>query len=66
MLTVQSEFLTQIREVLISVQLYIETKLGPFMKGLAAVAMLIYVMSLVFSFEELFGATPEEELIKLT
>ena len=29
-------------------------------------AVFVYLMTLAFSYEELFGATPDEELIKLT
>ena len=66
LLSSRSDYLKSLREVLIAIQTKVETKFGPFMRGLTAVVVLIYLMSLVFSFDELFGATSQDELIKLT
>ena len=60
------EFLIHLRRRLLEWQAHIEFQWGPTIKGTVAVMVLIYLMTLIFSFAELFGATPEEEIIKLT
>ena len=47
-------------------QYWIETGIGPILQQYICILILIYVMSLLFSFEELFGATPDDEIIQLT
>ena len=54
------------RETLKEFQLLAEAKLVPLFRGITAVVILIYIMTLIFSYDELFGASKEDELIKLT
>ena len=41
-------------------------QVGPFIQGLVAVQLLIYLMTLIFSYKELFGETPADEPIRLS
>lgn len=41
-------------------------KLQPIFEFAVAIQLMIFLMSLVFSYEELFGASPEEKPIRLT
>ena len=57
--------LTDFKNSLKSYQDWIEVNIGPLVRGLLALSMLIYLYSLIFSYEELFGSTPDEESIRL-
>ena len=58
--------LINLRQALFRWQHWVETTIGPHLTQYLCLLILVYIMSLAFSFEELFGATPEEEIIKLT
>ena len=44
---------------------WIEVSIGPLVRAILALSILIYLYSLIFSYEELFGSTPDEEPIRL-
>ena len=66
LLTDNNLFFSHVKEFLVEFQLMAEDRLVPLFRGVTAVVILIYIMTLIFSYDELFGATKEDELIKLT
>ena len=56
----------KLKEFFQEMQVSAEIKAVPIVRSVTAVLILIYLMTLLFSYAELFGATTEDELISLT
>ena len=56
----------KLKELFQEIQVAAEIRAVPIIRSVTAVLILVYLMTLLFSYAELFGATTEDELISLS
>ena len=61
-----TEKTSELRKMLQNWQDWITVNLGPVLQAFVALQLIVYLMTLIFSYKELLGATPVDEPIVLT